>query len=150
MLLSATVRGIPELSRLANCCVNVASSWSFGLRFWAIAARSVGGSKARQSVLAPSRPLDGGRDRPALGRVHRDREEPQALNLDQGRRTIGDLKHALDHFTGSASGLVRKLRHRPRLFYSLTTNLAKSCAIPSGNFASGLGGTRAQHKHSQY
>ena len=51
MLLSATVSGMPELSRLANCCVKVASSWSLGLRFWDIAARKVGGSRARQSVL---------------------------------------------------------------------------------------------------
>ena len=33
MLLSATVSGMPDLSRLANCWVKVANSWSFGLRF---------------------------------------------------------------------------------------------------------------------
>ena len=32
MLVSATVNGMPDCSRLANCCVNVASSWSLGLR----------------------------------------------------------------------------------------------------------------------
>ena len=91
MLLSATVRGIPELSRLANCCVNVASSWSFGLRFWDIAARNVGGSKARQSVLRPLARSAATADRRAFGGIHRDREKPQALNLHQGRRTVGDL-----------------------------------------------------------
>ena len=66
MLLSATVSGIPELSRLANCCVKVASSWSLGLRFWDIAARKVGGNRARQSALRPGWPFGGGRDRAPL------------------------------------------------------------------------------------
>jgi hypothetical protein len=55
--------------------------------------------------------------------------------LHQGRRTVGDLKHALDDLTGSATGLVRELRHKAELLLSSTSNLAKSCAIPSGNLA---------------
>ena len=44
MLFSATVSGMPELSRLANCWVKVASSWSLGRRLRFNNARSAGGN----------------------------------------------------------------------------------------------------------
>jgi len=43
MLLSATVSGMPDLSRLANCWVKVASSCKRGLRFCCNCARTAGG-----------------------------------------------------------------------------------------------------------
>ena len=76
MLLSATVSGMPELSRLANCCVNVASSWSLGLRFWASAARKVGGSNAASPRLPVA--AAAARHRAAFGRIHHHRETAPA------------------------------------------------------------------------
>ena len=49
MLFSATVSGMPEFSRLANCWVKVASSWSLGLRLRCRTARTDGGSKVVRS-----------------------------------------------------------------------------------------------------
>ena len=40
MLFNATVSGMPEFSKFANCVVKVASSWSLGLRLLASAARA--------------------------------------------------------------------------------------------------------------
>ena len=96
----------------------------------------MGGSSARQSRLRPGGPFSAAAaTAAAFGRIHRDREKSQALNLHQGRRTVGDLEHALDDFTRPATGLIRKLRHIADLLLSSTSKLAKSCAIPSGNLA---------------
>ena len=78
--------------------------------------------------------LGGQRHDAGFGCVHSHREEAQAFNLDQRRRTIGNLEHALDDFTGPAPGLVRELWHKPGLLSNWTRNLPESCGIPSGNF----------------
>ena len=52
MLFSATVNGIPEFSKFANCVVNVASSCNFGLRFCDNCACIAGGKKPSGSRLA--------------------------------------------------------------------------------------------------
>ena len=76
-----------------------------------MASRSVGGSSAAPVRLAARRPVGRRRHRAAFGRIHGHREQSQAFDLHQGRRAIGDLQHALDHFAGAAAGFIRKLRH---------------------------------------
>ncbi len=55
MLFNANVSGMPDWIRFASCCVNVASSCNFGLRFCRSCARSVGGKNASKSTPFPRR-----------------------------------------------------------------------------------------------
>ena len=117
---------MPAWSRLASCCVNVASSCSFGLRCCSTYARSVGGRNDRMSnALAGALGVGGRR---ALARVHGNGEQAEALDLRHGRRTVGHFQNALDHFAGAAARLVRKLRHD---YLYLKPLEAESCKLKS-------------------
>ena len=130
---------MPDLSRLANCWVKVASSWSLGLRFWDMAARKAGGNRARQSVLRPAEPFSGGGDGAAFGGIHRDREESQALDLNQRRRAVGDFEDALDDFARAAARFVRKLWHKARLWFLLNKEFSQKLRYSKRQFGEAAG-----------
>jgi hypothetical protein len=94
-------------------------------------------------------PFSGSRNRAPFGRVHCDREKSQALNLNQGRRAVGNLEHALDDFTRPAACLIRKLRHIAELLLSSTSSLTKSCGIPSGNLGGGAWEAQTEGKKNR-
>ena len=55
MLCNATVSGMPEFNRFASCCVNVASSCIFGLRWRDIAFCIEGGRNDLKLICVPRR-----------------------------------------------------------------------------------------------
>ena len=97
MLLSATVRGMPECKRLESCWVKVASSCSLGLRLRCSNSRNAGGRIAVPPDFRSAGCLGAVGCRRTFHRVHGNREQPQALNLDQGRRAVGHVEHSDDN-----------------------------------------------------
>src|SRR5437660_8636706 len=57
-------------------------------------------------LLAGSGAFGCGKNRAAFGSIDRDGKQPESLDLDQRGRTIGDVEHSLDHFTGAPAGLI--------------------------------------------
>ncbi len=107
MLLSATVSGIPDCSRFASCCVNVASSCKLRFALLLNCARNAGGRKREQIHFLPVALAVGRRAR--LRRIHRDGKKPEPLDLRQRRRTVGHVEDALDQFAACAVAPCRKI-----------------------------------------
>ncbi len=49
--------------------------------------------------------------RARLGHIHGHREQPEPLDLRQGRRAVRHLQDALDQFTAAAACFIGKFRH---------------------------------------
>ena len=110
MLLSATVSGMPDWSRFASCCVNVASSCNFGLRFCS-QLRAQRRRQERRANPSSARRVCRLAAAPALADVHRNRKKSEPLDLRQRRRPVGHFQNALDQFAAAPARLVGKFRH---------------------------------------
>src|SRR6266851_952833 len=82
------------------------------LGFALLRERDLQGRRQKGAPITFAGGTVGGRRSPAFGGLDGDREHPLAVNLKEGGRAIGNVQHALNYFTTSPTGLVRKLRHK--------------------------------------